>query len=406
MPLRVPGSPKLWVPLGLLAAGVLGALLLLATAPSPATVPPPTAIPVVRTVVAETRDVQIRIASYGTVSPRSETELVPEVSGRVEWVSPSLVSGGFFEEGDPLLRVDRYDYEVEVERARARLARAESQAALQAKALARQRELARRDVESASRLDDAINTDRVARATLREARAELAQAERDLDRTEIRAPYAGRVRQESVDVGQFVSRGDPVGRIYAVDWAEVRLPIRDEDLSFLELSLDGVSYAPRAAPEVVLRANFGGAEREWRGEVVRTEGEIDPRSRMVHVVARVADPYGRDARAGLPPFPVGLFVEAEILGRVARDVVVLPREALLYGGRVLVVDREDRLRFREVDVLRVTRDKVLVRAGLAPGERVSVSALDMPVEGTPVRPVPVGPPGSVTAEDGGAGASS
>ena len=200
MPLRVPGSPKLWVPLGLLAAGVLGALLLLATAPSPETAPPPTAIPVVRTVVAETRDVQIRIASYGTVSPRSETELVPEVSGRVEWVSPSLVSGGFFEEGDPLLRVDRYDYEVEVERARARLARAESQAALQAKALARQRELARRDVESASRLDDAINTDRVARATLREARAELAQAERDLDRTEIRAPYAGRVRQESVDV--------------------------------------------------------------------------------------------------------------------------------------------------------------------------------------------------------------
>ncbi len=100
MPLRVPGSPKLWVPLGLLAAGVLGALLLLATAPSPETAPPPTAIPVVRTVVAETRDVQIRIASYGTVSPRSETELVPEVSGRVEWVSPSLVSGGFFEEGD------------------------------------------------------------------------------------------------------------------------------------------------------------------------------------------------------------------------------------------------------------------------------------------------------------------
>lgn len=398
-------NPKLWMPLAVLAAGVLGAVVLVATGPEPQTMAPRLAVPLVRTVSVDAREVQLSITTHGTVAPRTESELVPEIAGRVVWVSPALASGGFFEEGDPLLRIEPADYEVSLERARAQRERAASEDTLARKELARQEQLAEREVASASRLDDARNREKVARASLREASASLRQAERDLDRTELRAPYAGRVREENVDVGQFVNRGVSVARIYAVDYAEVRLPIRDEELAFIDLPTGGAPDEG-ARPEVVLRARYAGADREWRGRIVRTEGEIDPQSRMVHVVARVEDPYGRDGRAGRPPFPVGLFVDAEILGRRAVDVVVLPRGALRDGDRVLVVDDEDRLRFRDVSVMRRGRSEAYIDRGLEPGERVCVTSLETPVEGMQVRPVASGDSVSVTAEPAASGSSS
>jgi len=390
-------NPKILLAIGALAAGIFGAMLLFATAPETPTAQPKPAVPLVRTIAAEARSVQLRIATHGTVAPRTESDLVPEISGRVVWVSPVLVSGGFFEEGDALLRIEPADYEVALERARAQLARAESEADRAARELERQETLAEQNVTSASRLDDTRNAGKVAAASLREAHAALDQAERDVGRTEIAAPYAGRVRQENVDVGQFVNRGAPVARVYAVDWAEVRLPIRDDELAWIDLPTGGLPEGV-LGPEVLLRARYAGADREWQGRVVRTEGEIDARSRMVHVVARLEDPYGRDKRAGLPPFPVGLFVEAEILGKTADDVVVLPRSALRTGDRVLVVDDEDRLRFRDVEVMRRGRKDAFIRAGVAPGDRICISALETPVDGMHVRPVVSEVPVSVTGE--------
>jgi multidrug efflux pump subunit AcrA (membrane-fusion protein) len=186
-----------------------------------------------------------------------------------------------------------------------------------------------------------------------------------------------------VDVGQFVNRGSAVATIYAVDYAEVRLPIPDEELAFLDLPLNARRYAAESVVPVTLRARFGGKQSEWQGEVVRTEGELDPRTRMVNVVARVPAPYG--SHNGRPPLAVGLFVEAEILGLQAKNVVVLPRSALRSGDQVMLVDAEDRLRFRVVDVLRSARDQVLVRGGLEPGERVCVSPLESAIEGMRVR---------------------
>ena len=393
---------RLLIAVGALAAGVLGAAMLFATAPETPTSRPEPAVPLVRTLDAEKRNVRLSITTHGTVAPRTESDLVPEISGRVVWVSPSLVSGGYFETGDLLLRVESADYEVALERARAQLERAESEAARAAKELERQQTLADQAVASASRLDDARNAERIASAAAREARAALEQATRDVARTEIAAPYAGRVREESVDVGQFVSRGIAVARLYAVDYAEVRLPIRDDELAWIDLPAAGLPD-DAVGPEVSLRARYAGADREWTGRVVRTEGEIDPRSRMVHVVARVEDPYGRHARVGQSVLPVGLFVEAEILGRTAESVVVLPRSALRTGDRVLIVDDEDRLRFRDVEVLRRGREEALLRSGVEAGERICVSALETPVDGMQVRPVgaeeKLGAAGGTAAEE-------
>jgi RND family efflux transporter MFP subunit len=369
-------------PVVIVLAGLGFAALLIATGPEVEPRPPQHAAPLVRVVTAEPGAVRLVVSTHGTVVPRTESELVPEVSGRVVWTSPVLVSGGFFAEAEPLLRIDPLDYEVALEQGRADLARARSDLADAKADHARQLDLARRNVASEAQRDDAINRLRVAEASLRSARARLARAERDLERTEVLAPYDGRVRSERVDVGQFVNRGSPVATLYAVDFAEVRLPVPDEELAFLELPLVGEA-APEDAVPVILRARFAGRQHEWQALVVRTEGELDPRTRMVNVVARVRAPYA--PTSGRPPLSVGLFVEAEIAGAEAEGVVVLPRSALRGGDRVLIVDAEDRLRFREVDVLRTARDEVFVQGGLEHGERVCVSTLETAVEGMRVR---------------------
>jgi RND family efflux transporter MFP subunit len=303
----------------------------------------------------------------------------------VVWASPALVSGGFFAKEDVLLRVDPADYEIALERARASLNRAESEDRRATRDLERRRGLAERKYASAAELDQAENIQRAAAAALREARAARVQAERELARTELRAPYAGRVREARVDVGQFVTRGASLATIYAVDYVEVRLPIPDDELAYLDRALLSESQDAEGGTDVILHARFAGRDRTWRGRIVRSEGEIDPKSRMVHVVARVEDPYGRLSAAHEAPLAVGLFVDAEILGAIAEQVFVLPRASLRSEDRVLVVDAESRLRFRRVEVLRASGESVVVAAGLQPGDQVCVSPLDAPVDGMLVR---------------------
>jgi len=398
-------SPKLWLPILLLVAGGLGVAGLVATRPLPEPEPPQVHSPLVRVKRVTQGPFRFVVKTQGQVEPRRQGSLIPQVSGEVVWVSPDLVAGGFFEEQQPLLRIDRADAEVAVEEARAAVARAESEARRAHKELERQRRLAHQSITSQAKIDDAENAARVADAGLREARARLTQAEQNLERTEIRAPYAGRVRSESVDVGQFVRRGEPVAQIYAIDYAEVRLPIPDRELRYLDLSLghrprarltapqpgeverspSGPRLAHPEGPEVLLHAEFAGRAYTWEGRIVRTEGEIDPKSRMITLVARVDDPYGRQEGADRPPLAVGLFVQAEVLGRRLPAAVVLPRAALRSGDRVLVVDAEQRLHFRPVEVLRQERERVVLGGGLEAGERVCVSPLPGAVEGMQVQ---------------------
>lgn len=391
---------KVFAPIGILIAAGAGVAVLVATRPQVDPKPPEVAPPLVRVLRAEPEPVRFSVRTQGTVVPRTESELVAQVAGEITWVSDALVSGGFFEADEPLVRIDRADALVELESARATVARAESEFDRAEKERGRQRRLAGQSVASESRIDDAENAFRVAQAALREARARLERAQRDLERTELRAPYTGRVREERVDVGQFVSRGTAIATLYAVDYAEVRLPLPDRELAYLDLPLAPVARGGAfEGPEVRLSADFAGEEHTWSGRIVRTEGEIDPRTRMVHAIARVEDPYApENARA---PLAVGLFVDAEIFGRRVERAFRLPRVALREGpsgarDRVLVVDADDRLRFREVEVLRSEREEVVIGEGLAAGERVCVSPLRAAVDGMSVR-VPSGDPGLAAA---------
>ena len=382
---------RIIVPIAILLMGFVSIKLLARFRPTVEAKPPAIVAPLVRVVVAQPSDVEVRVRTQGTVVPRTESDLIPQVAGEVVWVSPKLVSGGFFEKGDPLVRIDPGDYEVERQSARATVARSESEFQRAETELDRQRRLKERGVTAQARIDDAENAQRVADAVLREARARLTQVQRDLARTRLRAPFRGRVRTKDVDVGQFVNRGATIATLYAVDWAEVRLPLPDRELRWLELPLGYSAAGADAGPTVTLRAEFAGSPRAWEGRIVRTEGEIDARSRMVHVVARVEDPYGHDdAAAAQVPLAVGLFVEAEIVGRTLPSAFVLPRTALqsgpsVQGDYVHVVDAENRLRVRPVEVLRTQRETVVVGAGLSAGERVSISPMAAVVDGMAVR---------------------
>ncbi|MDA1315785.1 MAG: efflux RND transporter periplasmic adaptor subunit [Acidobacteria bacterium] len=386
------------LPLVVLAVAANLALTMIEAREEPATQPVEVTPPLVRVMEVKPTGRRLTVKAEGTVFPRTQTDLVPEVSGRVVWVSPSLASGGFFEKDEELLKVDRREYELAVIRARSAVAQAELTLATEQE----EADLARKEWESLGKGKPTPLTFREpqvaqAKASLASAQAALDQTEYDLERTVVTAPYTGLIRTKSVDVGQFVSRGTTVASVYAVDFAEVRLPIPDAELEYVDLPLAFRDQQDQTqGPKVTLRTEFAGREHTWQGRIVRTEAEIDPQSRMVLAVARVADPYGQGGRRGRPPLAVGMFVEAEIEGKWAGSVTVLPRSALRGKDTVYVVDENGRLEFRPVQILRTEREQALISSGLKAGDRVCLSILETAVDGMKVQvveteaaPVPV-----------------
>lgn len=341
--------------------------------------------PVVRTMQAFKESVRMTVTAHGEVLPKSESNLVAEVAGRVVNVAPALVSGGFFNRGDVLVEIERIDYEVALGQAREKLASAESDRANAEREHARLDELADHESVSKSQLDFARNRLSIARASLNEAGLLVSRAERDLERTSLVAPYDGRVRTERVDVGQFVNRGESIATLYSIDFAEARLPVHDEDLAFLSVTLGRHSDGETAPkPKVVLKARFSGAERSWPARIVRTEGELDPNTRMVNLIAQVEAPY--DSAGQTPPLTVGLFVTAEIEGHTFDGVVTLPRSALHSGDRVYIVNSYNRLVSRPVDVLRVVDEIAYIAGGIDEAETICLVAADTLIEGQLVHP--------------------
>lgn len=385
------------IPVVLLLVGGFGAMALKESYTPPETEPVVVEPPIVEVLEVTRELVRLTISAEGTVSPRAESELAPEISGRVVSVSPSLAIGGFFSSGDELLRVDGREYELAVTRARAAVAQAELRVATEqqegAVARAEWEDLvAGEPTPLALRLPQLAE----AKAALASAEATLEQAQFDLERTSVKAPFDGRVRRKQVDLGQYVQRGQPFATLYSTDVAEISLPIPDQELEFVNLPLAYVNASnTNEGPRVVLSTEFGGKTYEWRGRIVRTDGEIDPETRMVRAIAQVQNPYAQSKNSRRPPLAVGMFVEAEIQGRGVQTIV-LPRTALRGADQVWVVTANNRLEFRQIDVLRMERDRVLVRGGVEPGDRICLSNIEAAVQGTEVRAIA---PSAETAGD-------
>ena len=323
--------------------------------------------------------VDFEVSTQGNVVAKNQTNLTAQVAGRVISISDQFVEGGFFNKGDVLVTLEADDFETEVKLAEAELAR--RQAALEEEiARGRVAEQEWRSVNNTTPPELGLRKPQLAReqANVKAAAAQLERAKRNLARTQVKAPYDGMVVSRNVDLGQFITSAVNLGEIYSTDVAEVRLPLTDTDLAFV--ALDSNQTLP-----VTLSAVVAGKFSTWQGQVVRNEGVLDQRSRVVYAVVEVNDPYLRNGvRNGLP-LRFGQFVNASITGKQGDNLVVLPRHTLRLDGSVVVVTPKNEVAIRNVEVMRADNENVYISSGLEVSDKVAYSAIPNPYNGMPVR---------------------
>ena len=393
------------LPILVLGAAGAAAAKMVASMQKPVVTQPPPRVPLVRIADLRATTVAMDVGARGTVEPMTSVALAAQVAGRIVKVSDKLRAGEFFAAGEPLAWIDDADYRLALVQADAAVARAELRLA-QERAEAEVSKRAWEQLEG-QRAPDALATRQLfvaeAESALAAAKAGKERASLDLQRTIVSLPFPGRVRTASADAGQYVAPGQPLAQVYGTDFVEVRLPIPDEDAAFLDLARGPDVAASKH--EVTFTAEFAGKRCEWTGTIVRTEGEIDRKTRQITLVARVAAPFDTQGDSERQPLAVGMFVDATIRGRSFDHVFAAPRSAIRADGTMLVLDAEDRLRSRRVRILRKDDEVTFVQG--TPGEtvRIVVSPVETFVDGMPVQVLepeaaPVEPP--VTAPQQGA----
>ncbi len=387
-----------------LVLGLVVTAVLVKTAKRPERQEPPASRPVVAVHRVLADDVPVRIRGFGSVKAKRSVDLVPEVSGRVLEKSPHLEPGAYIDAGELLLRLDDTNYVLAAEQARANVAQAEvNLAQAQEEVQVARREWDRMEAGSLGGTGDAEPTPlvlrlpqlKLAEANLEAAKAARRQAEVNLERCTMRAPFDGRVLKADVDEGDFLAAGVAVGSVYATDMAEVTVPVADADLAWITVGGRDAAGVP-----VDVSAEFAGARHHWQGRAVRLGGAVDDRSRLVPVVVEIPHPYRREGDR--PALIEGMFVEVEFTAPAPAGAVVIPRPALRPGDLVWLVDDEGRLRLRDVQVARAGIDQAVITAGLAAGDRVCISNLQYVTDGMPVR-VEGEPAGPAAVAAGAAG---
>lgn len=334
----------------------------------------------------ENTNVTLTVTTQGEVRPLVQINLVPQVSGRIVYVNPNFIEGGFFEAGETLIQVDDADYLLAVTRAQAQVAQAQ-QALVREQAEA---DLAEAEWEELGEGQASALTLREpqlaqARASLAAANAQLQEARLGLERTRISAPFAGRVRVKSVDVGQFVSPGTPLGEVFGTEAVQIRLPLTDNELSMLNIPVAFQATEANPGPSVRVSAVLAGQYREWEAQLVRTDSSIDTQTRVLYAIAQVNDPYGAAAEAGGSPLPVGLFVDAEVQGREVADAFVLPRSALRGSDSVYVAQEGGTLGIRNVSVITSDPDRLVISGGVEADDMVITSPIRAASDGMRIR---------------------
>jgi RND family efflux transporter MFP subunit len=331
--------------------------------------------------------VTVSVKTQGEVRPKTEIDLVPQVTGRIISVSNQFAEGAEFYPDTNLIKIDDADYKLAFIRAEARVAEAHTRLQEEFASAKIKKEQWQDRRTSGEPTPFALNIPQVAgaEASLRSAEADLEEARLNLSRTEISVPFHGRVREKNVGIGQFVTAGTVLGRVFSIDTVEVRLPLTDTQLVELNLPI-GFMATPENMPLVNFKAIVGNQTHMWQGRIVRIDAAVDQQTRLIYATAEVTDPYA-SAVPGSMPMAVGLFVSAEIAGVSPQSVFVMPRVALRNTDKVYVINDDSKLEIRTVIVLSTSDEQVLVTSGVLPGERVVTSSLPAAVDGMEVRAI-------------------
>ena len=378
-------------PIGILAGCIFFAAVLLRS-PTVVDEAAPEIIPVsVRVAQVRAESIQLNVESQGKVQASQVASLSAPVAGPVAWISSAMEAGGFVKEGESLLRLESSDYETARARSLAAMQQAQAESTHASNELDRLRELADKRLASDSQLQDAIRMANVNIARLADAQASFQQAELDLDRANIRAPFDAIIQSRDVELGQYVNRAQSVAVLLGATEVEVRVPLAIRQLGFLDVPL-GMrgELDDERAPDVILTGLYGGAEYNWSGKLVRTEAVIDANSNTVQTIIRVKQPVANASSMNKNaeiPLPIGLYVQATIQGRRVDDLIALPRSVIRNNNQVLVVDAENKMYYRDVEIYRLEEDRVLISGGILPGEFICTSPIQAVVNGMSVQPV-------------------
>lgn len=334
-------------------------------------------------VKAET--VKLAVRSHGEVTPKTEIDLTALVSGQVISISPQFTEGSEFSAQSTLIKIDDRDYKVAVIRAQAQVATAKVNVQEQLANSKIKKQQWKRKNNKSKPSDYALNIPQIAeaKANLKAAEADLQAAKLNLQRTEIKAPFKGRVLTENIGIGQYITPATVLGHIFSTDIVEVRLPLTDKQLSELNLPM-GFMATEKNAPNVSLSAHIGNQEHNWQGRIVRTSAAIDQETRLIYAVAEVIDPYGQGSDANMA-LAVGMYVSAQVDSNYSQDTLQIPRLALHNNDKVYVINDESKLEIRQVNVLSTNKDTVHIASGIVAGEKVVTSTVPAVVDGMEVK---------------------
>ena len=329
-------------------------------------------------------DYQIKIKSTGTTTPITQTVLTSEVGGEVIYRSKKFSEGSSVISGEILAKIDDTDLQLQYKNALLQLASAEVQFAVQQA----EAEIAQ---EAWDQVGEGIPKElttkkpqlKQAKAALEVAKAQVQSAEKKLNKTEITAPYTGRIQNINIDLGSTIIPGQPVGSMYTSNEIEVTLSVKDSDLQFLDIPMDGRKLNPDQKSIVIIKSLYKGEMQEWAGNLERVDGVIDPMTRMIKLIANFKNNFIEETK---PILPIGLFVEAEINGKQLEDIFMIPNSALTPNDELLFLNQDDALEIRKVSVLTKMKNHILVKEGMKAGERVVVSKLSIATNGMLVNP--------------------
>ena len=379
----------------ILALGVGGFMLLQLLAPQPQISEAPDRTPYVTVLTAELQSGPVLVKGFGVVRSRAEIGLAAQVSGQVVFVSPDFEVGGEFKKGDVLVQIDPRLYEANLTQAEANRDAGKANLAFAESQVKRNKNLAQQGFTAKQRFDELVARRDEANANMARLNALVDQAQLDLEHATIIAPFDGRVRTESVDQGTYLSVGREIGQIFATDALEVSVPLSDQEAALLPDLWQGETVSTKL--KASLTASFGGEKYRWDGYVHRAAANIDTGTRTLNVVVRVENPFQQGtpvssstnelrSASTAPPLLVGMYATVEMEGRTLDRFVVLPREALRDEDTIWVVDANNTLRIRPVDVVQKRGDEVtVVSETITADTRIVTSTLTVVVNGMNVR---------------------
>ena len=381
---------KIKLPAIILVVGATAITLIMLSKPTPKPndgllAEPPKAKVAVRAAVRE--QVVLSATSQGTVQPKREIDLVAQVSGLITNVDKKFVAGGFLAQDEVLIEIDSRDYHAALLNAKSRLAQVLRSLA-EEKGRSRQARREWQDLGNKDANDLFLRKPQLveAQSAVEFAKADVEIAQLNIERTKIRVPFDGRIKEIYVNLGQFVTAGTQLAKIYDTDTAEVRLPLSDRQIALLDLPMLGSELDSK--PAVTLSAVIGGKAHQWQGTITRTDASVDVNSRLYYAIVEVEKPFDISAMSNhSAPLMPGLFITAKIEGKKLNDVIILPNEAIVKRSNIYTLNADNTIEIQPVTVLSKTDGRVWVQSNITDNTAILLEKHAVVSPGTIIEPI-------------------